>query len=106
MLCVAVMQTFFEGLIFINLARGAPPDFAAFTTRLRPFLQPYGLRHTKLALRQNFAVRSNWKLIPENTFECYHCPGGHVEYAKVHDLRAQSTCGSNGQQSVQGSSNG
>jgi Rieske 2Fe-2S family protein len=87
----------FEGLIFVNLARSAPPDFASFTTRLRPFLEPYALRDAKLATRQNFSVRSNWKLVPENTFECYHCPSGHPAYAKIHDLRAQSAVGTSGQ---------
>lgn len=60
------------------------------------FFEPYGLREAKLAARQNFSVRSNWKLVPENTFECYHCPSGHRAYAKVHDLRSQSAIGTDG----------
>ena len=77
----------FEGLIFIN----CDPDAAPFQTSLgtiEPALRPYGLPTAKIAHRQLYEVRANWKLVLENYLECYHCATAHRAYAKLHTLEA------------------
>ena len=76
-----------DGLIFVNLSRGAVPDFEDFIAPFRPFLAIHGLSDTKVALRKAYPTIANWKLLVENFFECYHCRTAHPSYCKVHDPR-------------------
>jgi phenylpropionate dioxygenase-like ring-hydroxylating dioxygenase large terminal subunit len=76
-----------DGLIFVNLSRGAAPDFEDFIAPFRPFLAIHGLSDTKVALRKAYPTIANWKLLVENFFECYHCRTAHPSYCKVHDPR-------------------
>ena len=79
--------TVFEGLIFIN----CDPAAASFENALRtiePALRPYGLPTARIAHRQNYPVKANWKLALENYLECYHCATAHRAYAKRHTLEA------------------
>jgi Rieske 2Fe-2S family protein len=73
----------FEGLIFVNFD-DAPPDFAILEQGLADAIRPYGLAHAKVAHRQNYPIRSNWKLAIENYCECYHCQPAHPEYSVGH----------------------
>ena len=68
----------FEGLIFVNFDADAP-DFAPLERDLGPAVRPYGLATAKVAHRQNYPIRSNWKLAVENYCECYHCQPAHPE---------------------------
>ena len=70
----------FEGLIFVNFDDD-PPDFAEFERDLGPAVRPYGLGRARVAHRQNYPIRSNWKLAVENYCECYHCQPAHPEYS-------------------------
>ncbi len=73
----------FEGLIFVNFDEQAP-DFAEFERAMGPAIAPYGLGKAKVAHRQNYPIRSNWKLAVENYCECYHCQPAHPEYSVGH----------------------
>ena len=77
----------FEGLIFINCDPDAAPFQASLGT-IEPALRPYGLPTAKIAHRQLYEVRANWKLVLENYLECYHCATAHRAYAKLHTLEA------------------
>ena len=65
-----------EGTIYVCMAE-TPPDFAPFRDAVAPSLAPHKLANAKLALEQNVVVRGNWKLVMENSRECYHCPSRH-----------------------------
>jgi Rieske 2Fe-2S family protein len=73
----------FEGLVFVNFD-DAPPDFTPLERDLGPALKPYALGQAKVAHRQNYPIRSNWKLAVENYCECYHCQPAHPEYSVGH----------------------
>jgi phenylpropionate dioxygenase-like ring-hydroxylating dioxygenase large terminal subunit len=73
----------FEGLIFVNFDE-SPPDFGEFERSMGPALAPYALGKAKVAHRQNYPIRSNWKLAVENYCECYHCQPAHPEYSVGH----------------------
>ena len=67
-----------EGIIYVCLAEDAP-DFAPYGAALRPYLLPHDLRNAKLAHSMNLVENGNWKLVMENSRECYHCPSRHPE---------------------------
>ena len=71
-----------HGLIFINFDSHA--EFAPIAADLGGVLAPYDLAHTRLAHRQSYRIRSNWKLAVENYCECYHCVPAHREFAVGH----------------------
>jgi len=69
------------GLIYICLADEAP-DFSAYKATLEPYLAPHDLARARLAHIDNLTVRGNWKLVMENSRECFHCATGHPELAR------------------------
>ena len=75
----------FQGLIFINFA-DQPTSFDVIEQDLGAYLRPYRLDQAKVARRQSYPVKSNWKLAVENYKECYHCGPAHPEYSKAHSL--------------------
>ncbi len=74
--------TVWEGWIFVNVSRSAPPlaEHLGHLTDLVAAHQPGGL---DVAARLVYEVRANWKLLCENYHECYHCPGIHPELCVV-----------------------
>ncbi len=75
----------FEGMIFVNFA-DEPGNFDLIDDELRPRIAPYGLGEAKVAHRQGYSIRANWKLGVENYKECYHCGPAHPEYSRAHAL--------------------
>lgn len=73
----------FHGMIFINFDK-QPVSFAAIEKDLHECLQPYALEKTKVAHKQSYPIKANWKLAVENYCECYHCIPAHPEYAEAH----------------------
>jgi Rieske 2Fe-2S family protein len=71
-----------DGLIFINLAK-EPANFEPMANDLRPFLRPHGLDHAKICCRTRYEVKANWKIVAENSWECYHCATAHPEFGSV-----------------------
>lgn len=71
-----------EGLIFICLSDDAPP-FSRIRADYAPFLRPFRIPEAKVAHRQRYVLRTNWKLVAENFRECYHCGPAHPEYCSA-----------------------
>jgi len=71
-----------EGLIFICLGESAP-DFTPFVRDIVPRMKPHGLGTAKVAYTKSYMVAANWKLVLENSRECYHCASGHPQYCKA-----------------------
>ena len=69
------------GQIYISLADD-PPDFATYKTALGPYLAPHDLANAKLAHVAHLVEKGNWKLVMENSRECFHCATGHPELAR------------------------
>jgi Rieske 2Fe-2S family protein len=67
-----------EGLIFVCVADEPPTDFEDMARRMRPYLAPHALTHTKVAHQVDIIEHGNWKLTIENNRECFHC-AGHPE---------------------------
>ena len=72
-----------HGLIFVNFSKGQPPDFAGFSQRFDPYLTYYGISGAKVAHREVFEIRANWKGLSENLFECYHCLPAHPTFSRM-----------------------
>jgi Rieske 2Fe-2S family protein len=85
----AVSVETLEGMIYICLADEAP-SFVAYRDALLPYLEPYELRNTKLAHSQVLVEKANWKLVVENSRECYHCTARHPEFVKTFFLDYRS----------------
>ena len=71
------------GTIYICLATETP-DFNAYGPLIEPYLAPHDLANAKLAHETHVVVKGNWKLVMENSRECFHCPARHHEL--VHTL--------------------
>jgi Rieske 2Fe-2S family protein len=74
-----------EGMIFINFA-DQPASFELVGDGLSACLRPYRLDGAKVAHRQTYTIKANWKLSVENYTECYHCAPSHPEYTRGHAL--------------------
>jgi phenylpropionate dioxygenase-like ring-hydroxylating dioxygenase large terminal subunit len=71
-----------QGFIFVSLADN-PPDFATVRKDMAPFLAQHHVASARIAVTRDYDVHANWKLIVENSRECYHCKIGHPEYARI-----------------------
>ncbi len=76
----------FEGMVFVCLADD-PPDFSEFSATLGPWLTPHNLASAKLAWSEDIVINANWKLVIENSRECYHCAARHPELTRTFFLR-------------------
>jgi phenylpropionate dioxygenase-like ring-hydroxylating dioxygenase large terminal subunit len=66
------------GTIYVCLA-DEPPDFAPYQTAIAPQLAPHDLENAKVAFEADLIEYGNWKMVMENSRECYHCATGHDE---------------------------
>jgi Rieske 2Fe-2S family protein len=77
----------FAGWIFV--AVDAPQrSFADTVGNIGEFLEDWEPERMALGAKRTYNVESNWKLIVENYFECYHCPAIHPELCAVSDPEA------------------
>jgi len=72
----------FHGMLFINFDENAV--FEPIAADLDSPLAPYDIANTKVAHRQNYPIKSNWKLAVDNFCECYHCVPAHREFTVGH----------------------
>ena len=72
-----------EGLIFLCFAEN-PLGLEDAQELLASTAGVYGWADAKVAHRETYSIKANWKLAVENYFECYHCQPSHEEYAKFH----------------------
>src|SRR5271166_6255844 len=71
-----------EDLIFISSC-DSPPDFEPFRRCMEPRLRSHNLPHARIAHKQKYEIAANWKLVVENSRECYHCGVAHPQYCKA-----------------------
>lgn len=69
------------GLLFVCFADD-PPPFDEAAAAVEPQLRPHQLQRTRVAARQHYSVRANWKMLVENNRECYHCRVNHPEFCR------------------------
>ena len=86
----AVHAEMLDGLIFVNFA-DRPSSFDPVREGLSDALKPYDLANARVAHRQSYPIKANWKLAVENYCECYHCAPAHPEYSKGHSLARPDT---------------
>lgn len=79
-----------QGMIFISFA-DQPASLQPAKDDLEECLAPYDLAGAKVAHRQSYPIRANWKLAVENYTECYHCAPAHPEYSRGHSLADPET---------------
>jgi phenylpropionate dioxygenase-like ring-hydroxylating dioxygenase large terminal subunit len=72
-----------EGLIFTTFAKN-PLDLDGAAEALSHSAGVHGWAASKVAHRELYSIRANWKLAVENYMECYHCTPAHPEFAKRH----------------------
>jgi len=66
------------GTIYVCVAKEAPA-FDVYGPLIEPYLAPHDLASAKLAHETHVLVKGNWKLVMENSRECFHCPARHRE---------------------------
>lgn len=71
-----------EGTVFVCLGERAP-DFEPYREALTPYLKPHNLANAKLAHQVSLIEKANWKLVMENSRECYHCGARHPELMRT-----------------------
>ena len=71
-----------QGLIFISGA-DHPPEFEPFRQSMEVRLRTHALSGAKIAHTQEYEIAANWKLVVENSRECYHCGVAHPQYCKA-----------------------
>jgi len=72
-----------EGLIFTTFAEH-PLDLTVAADALARSAGVHGWAAAKVAHREIYSIRANWKLAVENYMECYHCTPAHPEFSKRH----------------------
>ena len=72
-----------EGLIFTTFAQD-PLELGVAAQALARSAGVHGWADAKVAHRELYSIRANWKLAVENYMECYHCIPAHPEFAKRH----------------------
>lgn len=72
-----------EGLIFTTFAQ-QPLDLGSAAQALAASAGVHGWASAKVAHREMYSIKANWKLTVENYMECYHCTPAHPEFAKRH----------------------
>jgi phenylpropionate dioxygenase-like ring-hydroxylating dioxygenase large terminal subunit len=72
-----------EGLIFTTFAKD-PLDLGTAADALTRSAGVHGWATAKVAHRELYSIRANWKLAVENYMECYHCTPAHPEFSKRH----------------------
>ncbi len=70
------------GTIYVCMADD-PPDFAPYARDIAPLLAPHRLDRTRVAHKDHLVVEGNWKLMMENSRECYHCATSHRELMRT-----------------------
>ena len=72
-----------EGLVFVCFADD-PPKLDEVERALLGSLTHYGWKSARIAHRERYPVKGNWKLVTENYQECYHCTPSHPEFSRHH----------------------
>jgi len=71
-----------HGLVFVDASARAG-SFAAHVRGLEDLVAPYEMQHLRTAVRHDYVVAANWKILSENYQECYHCRTIHPQLCRV-----------------------
>jgi phenylpropionate dioxygenase-like ring-hydroxylating dioxygenase large terminal subunit len=72
-----------DGLVFATFAE-QPLDFTSTEKAVSQAARVHGWGKAKVAHRELYSIKANWKLAIENYMECYHCQPAHPEFSKRH----------------------
>jgi phenylpropionate dioxygenase-like ring-hydroxylating dioxygenase large terminal subunit len=76
-----------QGWLFANASGDAPP-FEEHAGNLEDLIRNYGCEDLVVAVRYDYQIAANWKILVENYHECYHCSSIHPELCKVSPPRS------------------
>lgn len=82
---VPVSVESWNGLVFVNLATDPEPLARLFADADEVFA-PYELADARVAHTEVYTVEANWKIVWENSQECYHCNVNHPEFVRSFDV--------------------
>lgn len=71
----------YQGIILISMDPAGAPDPAAMLRHVEPYWSRFELANCKVAGKRTWRLSANWKLVVENSLECYHCLASHPEYS-------------------------
>lgn len=71
-------------MVWANVSLDAP-GFDDYAAGLKAFLESHGCRveEQEHVWGHEWTVESNWKVLLDNTIECYHCPTTHPELSRA-----------------------
>lgn len=70
-----------QGLILVNLSDDPEPVTELFAES-EDIIEPFGLSDARVAHTIDYDVQANWKIVWENSQECYHCNANHPEFIR------------------------
>lgn len=81
-----------QGLILVNLSDDPEPITELFGES-EDIIGPFGLADARVAHTIDYDVEANWKIVWENSQECYHCNANHPEFIRSCEIEplAQDT---------------
>lgn len=83
-----------RGFVFVNFS--TEPEVEDLPSLFRDaddLMAPFGSAAAKVAYTEVYDVEANWKLVWENSQECYHCNANHPEFIRTFDVRGFSRPG-------------
>jgi phenylpropionate dioxygenase-like ring-hydroxylating dioxygenase large terminal subunit len=80
-----------NGLVFVNLSAGPVEDLPGLMRESDELMAPFDIAAAKVAHTEVYDVAANWKLVWENSQECYHCNANHPEFTRTFDVKSFSS---------------
>lgn len=75
-----------QGLIFVNFSSDDVEDLNTMLGNSDDLLEPFDIANARIAHTESYDVEANWKLVWENSQECYHCNANHPEFIRTFDV--------------------
>jgi phenylpropionate dioxygenase-like ring-hydroxylating dioxygenase large terminal subunit len=77
-----------QGLIFVNFSANPVEPLEELLQDPTDLMAPFDIASARVAHIATYEVDANWKLVWENSQECYHCNANHPEFIRTFDNRA------------------
>jgi phenylpropionate dioxygenase-like ring-hydroxylating dioxygenase large terminal subunit len=77
--------TVWHGLIFVNFSGDPVEDLPDVFAASESLIAPFDIAGARVAHTETYHVAANWKLVWENSQECYHCNANHPEFIRTFD---------------------
>lgn len=81
----SVHTAVWQGFIFVNFSPDPVEDLAELLGDSADLMAPFDIENAKIAHTEIYRVDANWKLVWENSQECYHCNANHPEFIRTFD---------------------